>query len=67
MQTSYSAADEVAEFFHVKKPTIRLWTRQGMPCLRVGRLVRFKIDEVEKWLRERSNTKTNGNGHVDEQ
>ena len=50
---AWLTADELAQFFKIKKPTVRLWTRQGVPCLKAGRLVRFNIDEVERWLRER--------------
>ena len=36
------------------KPTVRAWTRQGLPHLRAGgRLVRFNLEAVEKWLAQK--------------
>lgn len=54
MKEELITASDTAAFFRVKLPTIRLWTRQGAPCLRAGRLVRFRASEVEGWLRARS-------------
>lgn len=54
MNTSvWLTADELAELFKIKKPTVRLWTRQGMPCLRLGRLVRFDAQKVLEWHEQR--------------
>jgi hypothetical protein len=47
-------AREVAAHFKVKEPTIRLYTKMGMPCLRFSRSVRFDVAEVERWLRKRN-------------
>jgi excisionase family DNA binding protein len=43
-------AEELAEVFKIKTPTVRLWTRNGMPHLRCGRLVRFDVQAVTEWL-----------------
>lgn len=43
-------AEELAQVFKIKKPTVRLWTRKGMPHLRCGRLVRFDARKVQEWL-----------------
>jgi excisionase family DNA binding protein len=56
-------ASELALYFRVKLPTVRLWTRQGAPCLKAGRLARFRAGEVETWLRVRAaEVAGNGNG-----
>ncbi len=53
MQPIWHTADEVAAVYKVKKPTIRLWTRQGMPHLKCGRLVRFDPEQVRAWFEAR--------------
>ena len=46
-------AREIASWLKVKLPTIRKWQRQGLPCLRAGRLCRYDKAEVRAWLEER--------------
>jgi excisionase family DNA binding protein len=43
-------AEELAKVFKIKTATVRLWTRNGMPHLRCGRLVRFDVLSVTRWL-----------------
>ena len=45
---------EIAEFLGVKESTIYAWvhTRQ-IPHYKIGRLVKFKIREIEDWMAER--------------
>lgn len=44
-------AAEVAEMLAVPVSWVREATRSGaMPCVRLGRYVRFERDEVEAWL-----------------
>ena len=46
-------ADEVAELLAVPVSWVRESTRSGaMPCVRLGRYVRFELAEVEAWLDE---------------
>ena len=49
-------APEIAAVFRVKVPTVRIWTRRGMPHLRCGRLYRYDPLEVFQWLKERQQT-----------
>lgn len=53
MHENWLTADELAQVFKLKKPTIRLWTRLGMPHLRCGRLVRFDAQQVQAWLEQK--------------
>ena len=51
-------AQEIAEFIGVQQSTIYQWTHQGfIPHIKVGKLVRFREDDVMKWL---SKMKTGG-------
>ena len=51
-------ASEIADLLGVKKSTIYQWTHQGfIPHVKIGKLVRFKVDVVMKWL---NNMETEG-------
>ena len=44
-------AEEVAELLAVPVSWVRESTRSGaMPCVRLGRYVRFELAAVERWL-----------------
>ena len=53
MQQIWLTADELAKVFKIKTPTVRLWTRKGMPHLHCGRLVRFDAQKVQEWLEKK--------------
>ncbi len=43
--------DELAEVLSAKKSTIYQWVHLGLiPHMKVGRLLRFKEGDIEKWL-----------------
>ncbi len=43
--------DELAEVLSVKKSTIYQWVHLGLiPHIKVGRLLRFKEGNIQKWL-----------------
>ena len=44
---------EVAERFGISISSVNNYMRQGMPYYRIGsKLVRFDLEDVEKWLKE---------------
>jgi excisionase family DNA binding protein len=46
------SVDEVAQHLKVKPDTVYKWLeRKHMPAHKVGRLWRFKISEVDNWIR----------------
>jgi len=48
-------SQEIADYLGVKLSTIYSWTHLGfIPHIKVGRLVRFKESDVQKWLKKRS-------------
>ncbi len=51
--------DELAQFLQVKKSWVygqtRVARRTGFPVIRCGKYVRFKLDDVLKWLNNSSN------------
>ena len=47
---------EVAKALRVKPNTVRIWTMKGiLPCVRMGRSVRYRQSELDRWLDARSN------------
>jgi phage terminase Nu1 subunit (DNA packaging protein) len=49
--------EELARQFKVTVPAIRSWTRQGLPCHRLGRCVRFDPVAALAWFKERQQAK----------
>ena len=50
---------EVAEELQVKPSTIYTWVRQDrIPHIRVGRLIRFTIDQIDKFLNPDDHSKS---------
>ena len=53
----YNTIQEVADTYSVTKQTIRNWIKRGLPHIKVGNVLRFDLQEVDKWIHE--NTKEN--------
>jgi excisionase family DNA binding protein len=46
------SVDEIAEYLGISKDTVYTWiTSKGMPSHKMGRLWKFKRDEVDVWVR----------------
>lgn len=51
-QDRLATAQDLADRYQVKLPTVRAWVRlTGIPVIRIGRLVRFDVAQVDEWLR----------------
>ncbi len=49
--TRWLSVDEVAEHLGVRRATIYKWiTRKKMPAHKVGRLWKFRLNEVDDWV-----------------
>lgn len=45
--------EQVADHLTVSKDTIRNWIKKGLlPAYRVGKMYKFKLSEVDQWVRE---------------
>ena len=43
---------EVAKHLQIAEDTVRRWVdKKGLPATRAGRVWRFKLSEVDEWLR----------------
>lgn len=53
------AADEVAEGLGVSRRTVITWARHGLiPSVRIGRTIRFREDDLRRFLRGSSEVST---------
>jgi len=43
--------DEIAEHLGVSRDTVYRWIERGLPAHKLGRLWKFKVSEVDEWLR----------------
>ncbi len=52
MSDRWVSVEEIAEHLGVSKDTVYGWiTKREMPAHKVGRLWKFKTDEVDDWVR----------------
>ena len=60
------SVEQIAKHLNVKTYTIYKWLeRKGMPAHKVGRLWRFKISEIDAWVRSGGSTAGAQAGAVD--
>ncbi len=52
MDDRWLSVADIAEYLGVKKDTVYKWLSKGtIPAHKVGRLWKFKRDEVDEWVR----------------
>jgi len=52
MAERWLSVDEIAEHLGVKKDTIYKWVQtKDIPYHKVGRLLKFQINEIDQWVR----------------
>ena len=52
MTEPWTSVDDVARHLGVAKDSVYRWIdRRGLPAHRIGRLWKFKISEVDAWVR----------------
>ncbi len=63
MHDRWLSVDEIAEYLGVTRDTIYTWVAdKGLPGHKVGRLWKFKRDEVDGWVRA-GGARTEGASH----
>jgi len=68
MDDRWLSVDEISTHLGISRDTVYKWIdRKGMPAHRVGRLWKFKKDEVDDWVRAGGASKGNQAMHDDEQ
>ena len=52
MSDRWLSVEQIAEYLGVSRDTVYAWIgKRGMPAHRIGRLWKFKTDEVDEWVR----------------
>ncbi|BCZ98037.1 TPA: helix-turn-helix domain-containing protein [Legionella pneumophila] len=55
MNDRWLSVDEIGEYLGVKRDTVYKWINErGMPASKIGRLWKFKINEVDSWIKKGS-------------
>lgn len=55
MTKRYFSIDELSDYLGVTRGTLYVWVcHRKIPYLKVGRLVKFDLLRIEKWLEEKS-------------
>lgn len=49
----YVTTKEVAAYYKVTEQTVYNWRQEGLPYKKLGRAVRFDLDEIEQWFDNR--------------
>lgn len=50
----YVTTKELCEMFRVTRTTMLRWRNEEMPYYGKGKALRYKVSEVEEWLKEQS-------------
>ncbi len=52
MEDRWLSVDEIAKYMGVSRDTVYKWIeRKGLPAHKLGRLWKFRIHEVDDWVR----------------
>ncbi len=53
MEDRWLFVDEIGDYLGIKRDTVYKWiSDKGMPARKIGRLWKFKKDEVDEWVRK---------------
>jgi len=53
MEDRWLSVDEIGDYLGIKRDTVYKWiSDKGMPAHKIGRLWKFKKDEVDEWVRK---------------
>ena len=58
MQDRWLSVEEIAYYLGVSRDTVYGWVgKTDMPAHKVGRLWKFKTDEIDAWVRKKGTTR----------
>jgi excisionase family DNA binding protein len=53
MNDRWLSVDEIAAYLGIKRDTVYKWINdKGLPAHKIGRLWKFKKDEIDCWVRD---------------
>ena len=62
MEDRWLSVDEIAAYLGIKRDTVYKWiAEKQMPAHRMGRLWKFKKDEVDEWVKSGGARRTKNN------
>ena len=50
IQNEYVTIEELMQYLKVGRSTINRWRKEGMPFVKIGRGVRFVLEDVNRWI-----------------
>lgn len=56
---SYLTIEDIAEMLKVARSTVYKFKDMGMPFIKIGKTIRFKDEEVIKWIESHSTSTNN--------
>jgi excisionase family DNA binding protein len=63
MTDRWLSVEEIAEYLGVSKNTVYAWiNKRNMPAHRIGRLWKFKSEEIDEWVRSGGAAESEGRG-----
>jgi len=54
MPDTYLTSQDLQSKFRVGRGTIDRWRKEGMPCVKVGRTIRYDEEQVDQWIKEQN-------------
>ena len=61
VEDRWLSVDDIAAYLGIKRDTVYKWIdRKQMPAHKVGRLWKFRKDEVDQWVRSGSSNRYRG-------
>jgi excisionase family DNA binding protein len=61
MEERWLSAEEIGAYLGIKRDTLYKWiSEKAMPAHKIGRLWKFKKDEIDEWVRKDKVNKNSG-------
>ena len=65
IEERWVGVEDVATHLRVAKDSVYRWIdKRGLPAHRVGRLFRFKLSEIDEWVRQDSKQETDSHSSL---
>ena len=62
MENRWLSVDEIGDYLGIKRDTVYKWiSEKGMPAHKIGRLWKFKKEQVDTWVEAGSASSTQNN------
>ncbi|MFM1538238.1 helix-turn-helix transcriptional regulator [Helcococcus bovis] len=56
LENTYLNKRETCSYLKISNNTLYDWILQGLPVIRIGKTTRFKVIEINKWIKQFENT-----------